>query len=280
MRTPQFNHSYLFVLIGLPASGKTTFGQALKKELAGKISFLEYIDTDIIRTTHFGSVFMPENEEKVRKEASRRLHLLNKETIAVIVDDMNYYSSMRHEFFQIAKDKNWHYISISLETPLDICLDWNKMRGGTIHNDVIKRVAERFDIPGKKYSWDTPKLIFDLSRIDVSAAIQQTLMYIEKIEKRPKKLPIAETARDKGAKKKAQLDKKARELIGKIIKSEVSEEQRFLISKNFAIDSVSEHGSLFNQQLLNSRKKFVDWLIKNQIFEVSLEIFLKFLTLS
>ena len=82
---------------------------------------------------------------------------------------------------------------------------------------------------------------------------------------------------DAGMEKKAKLDKKARDLIGKIIKNEVSDEQRFLISKNLAIDSVSEHDLLFNRQLVNSRKKFVDWLIKNQIFEVSLEIFLKFL---
>ena len=277
MRMPRFNHSYLFVLIGLPASGKTTFAQALKKELAGKTSFLEYIDTDVIRTANFGSEFLPENEEKVRKEAIRRLLFLNGESLAIIVDDMNYYSSMRHEFFEIAKDKKWHYLPIYIATPLEICLDWNEARGGKIHNDVILRVAERFDIPGKKYSWDTPKLKFDFSCIDVSAALQQTLAYVEKIEKCLKKSPIIMASNDAGMEKKAKLDKKARDLIGKIIKNEVSDEQRFLISKNLAIDSVSEHDLLFNRQLVNSRKKFVDWLIKNQIFEVSLEIFLKFL---
>ncbi|MHA1487012.1 MAG: AAA family ATPase, partial [Promethearchaeota archaeon] len=90
--------NFLIILVGLPASGKTTFAYKLKEKLESDFqNNVKIIDPDIIRDKAFPNRFDFKNEPKIREKniKSVRKHLI--EGHIVISDDLNYYSSMRHD---------------------------------------------------------------------------------------------------------------------------------------------------------------------------------------
>ena len=86
---------------------------------------------------------------------------LSKEEI-VISDDLNYYSSMRHDLKLIADKLNVRYYIIHITTPLIICLNRNEKRGKPIPNKVIHNIYSKFD-NFDKYKWDSPFETYDFA---------------------------------------------------------------------------------------------------------------------
>ncbi|MHA1340784.1 MAG: AAA family ATPase [Promethearchaeota archaeon] len=173
----------LVILCGLPSSGKSTFARGLKEALNHLSSNfrrgVEIIDIDIIRDNLFGSEFFPENERYVRKKAVNICETKIKNKKSVIIDDINYYSSMRHEFVSIAMKFQIPYFLIYINTPKAVCKEWNIKRGTPISKELIDNIYKKFEIPGKKYAWDRPYLTFNLSEIKLEKAISE---FIEKIK--------------------------------------------------------------------------------------------------
>lgn len=170
---------FLIILCGLPSSGKTITAQNLKRELECRFNNgISIIDTDILRSEQYGSNFSPENEILIRQTAlSKTRELLSKGYI-VISDDINYFESMRHEFVQIAQDLNIPFFIIYISTPLEVCLKWNKNRKTNIDDDVILRIYQKFDIPGKEYRWDVPLVEIDYSKSQNKNKIEEVIQKI------------------------------------------------------------------------------------------------------
>ncbi|MHA1729895.1 MAG: AAA family ATPase [Promethearchaeota archaeon] len=161
---------FLIILCGLPSSGKSLFVQSLKNKVPFR-NFIEVVDTDKIRKNNFGNVFTPENEVKVRKMAIKEIENFLGMKRVVISDDINYYESMRQELKKTAEKMEKCYFIIYVSTPLENCLKWNKNRVNPIDESIIKKISEKFDIPGNRYQWDRPLLTVDLSEEDINAAI-------------------------------------------------------------------------------------------------------------
>jgi O-phosphoseryl-tRNA(Sec) kinase len=172
-------HQFLLVICGLPASGKTTLANELISFLSGKYS-VAIVSTDTWRDDEYYSEFKPENEGRVRKRALEETDSLLSQGRSVIHDDTNYYTSMRHELFDLAQRYRTSFGIAYVSTPLNICLQWNKDRQFNIPEDVIHRIEKRFDIPGEKYAWDQYMINLDLSNIDMNKAIG---MIIEELNK-------------------------------------------------------------------------------------------------
>ena len=88
----------LMVFIGLPASGKSTLAHLLCEKLRSLPLFSNClsIDPDQIRSQIMGEKYLPEHENHVQEEKFIQIkQALNPSTL-VIVDDLNYYKSMRH----------------------------------------------------------------------------------------------------------------------------------------------------------------------------------------
>lgn len=158
--------NYLICLVGLPASGKSTFAQKFKEIIEQKSDnfSVKIIDPDIIRQSITPGEFNHEKENLVRKKnlKSTKKALINGNI--VISDDLNYYSSMRHKLMKIAEDTNQGFFIIHIATPLETCLKWNEERGRKIPNEVIEDISNKFD-DFKGYRWDKPLEIIDLSRV-------------------------------------------------------------------------------------------------------------------
>ncbi|MEJ2250570.1 MAG: adenylyl-sulfate kinase [Candidatus Lokiarchaeota archaeon] len=135
--------NYLVILTGLPASGKSTLSNLLKNLLEEKEKFkIKIIDPDNIRKKLMGNEFKPELEKEVRKANLKNVRKYLKEGAIVISDDLNYYTSMRHDLKEIAEDLNLPYYIIFISTPMAICIEWSDIMGG----QVLMRYPENLDI--------------------------------------------------------------------------------------------------------------------------------------
>ena len=160
------NENFLICLTGLPASGKSTFAYKITNVFKNRygITRIKIVDPDIIRNKLSLEKFDPEIEPHVRKENLNIIRRELKKGYIVISDDLNYYSSMRHDLKIVAETLKIRLIIIYIATPLEVCLRWNKNRGEPIPNEVIRKINKKFD-KFDKYSWDFPYAKFILSDI-------------------------------------------------------------------------------------------------------------------
>ena len=158
------NSNFLIILVGLPASGKSTFAFKLKEDLELKFqNKVKVIDPDIIRGNIFPNSFDFKNEPQIREKNIQavRKHLI--QGYIVISDDLNYYSSMRHDLKIIADSLNIKFYIIHISTPLRLCVKRNEERGKPIPNEVIENIYNKFD-NFNKYKWDTPYETYDITQ--------------------------------------------------------------------------------------------------------------------
>lgn len=160
------NQNFLICLVGLPASGKTTFAKKLKKFIEQKQDDfkVKIIDPDKIRNTLTPDEFDYQQEQLVRKYNLDEIRKSLEKGYVVISDDLNYYSSMRHDLKLITEELNLNFFIIYISTPLEMCLQWNEKRGKILPDSVIKKIARKFD-NFDKYKWDYPIASINLAEV-------------------------------------------------------------------------------------------------------------------
>ncbi len=174
-------NQFLLVLCGLPASGKTTLAMEIKKQAAPEIE-IQIVSTDKWRDDAYYAEFRPENEQTVRERALRSTDMLLNTGKNVVHDDTNYYASMRHELYDIARMTECVFAVVHVNTPLKTALDWSLTRKPVIPEHVITSINERFDIPGSKYKWDQPIHSVDPSTEELWIAAGQILDCIQTLK--------------------------------------------------------------------------------------------------
>jgi tRNA uridine 5-carbamoylmethylation protein Kti12 len=274
-------YSVLILLIGLPASGKSVLAKNLKNKLKNKhgLNKIHIIDTDIIRFRLFGAEFCHTNEkftiEEKRKDVVENLIPGN----IIIVDDLHYLTSMRHQFYEMCQKKGALYIPIYLSTPVSQCKKWNNLRGLPVPQKVIDEVASKFDIPGKKYLWDRTQLNFDPTSQKINEIVEESIRFLEeKLKKeivsttKNKSNQKIQIINDERSKEKSSFDKESRVIIHKIIIKEYSDEILKEIGKFINLTS-----SNFAKEISSYRKKFMKWLIGQKNPQITIEEFITFL---
>ena len=235
---------------GLPASGKSYFSTNLKKELSSikTLPQVKITDPDIIRNSLGEEIFDPNKENWVRAESLRLVKEYLEKGFIVIDDDLNYYSSMRHDLKQIADEVDVKFFIIHISTPLKTCVKWNEMRGFTIPNEVIYDVAEKFD-DFRNYKWDTPFRTYDLSKIaNLSLKVKDLSERLIRESRKEKKLeaPVFSTSNLEHEK----LDQLTRNIVNEILQL--------------------EEFRLYKKTILKFRKKFMKKYLKIHEEEIDL----------
>jgi len=214
--------NFLICLVGLPASGKTTFAYQLKGIIEKNIENFNVIiiDPDKIRDQLSPNKFDHNKEQIVREKNFKAINTSLKDNNIVISDDLNYYSSMRHDLKEIADRLDIKFFIIHIATPLKTCLNWNKKRGKPIPNKVIKKIYNKFDT-FDKYSWDNPIIEYDPSSNqsnkgkfeEVLSAIVEKLIF-ELTSKRK----IEKLSEDSNIDNE-KLDRVTREIVGDLLRN-------------------------------------------------------------
>lgn len=203
----------LIILTGLPGVGKSTFSKNLAKILSKNNIDVIVLGSDLIRESF--PVWKEKYEEFIKKSTYRLIDSALK-NYWVIVDDTNYYNSMRRDLINIAKKYNKNYAIIYLKASLDVLIRRNIERGEKIPNEVIKKMYEKFDEPGKKYKWDEPFLIIDTTKdIDFNEIAKKL---IEKSKEIPK-FYVLEENKNKNNNISDKIDKETRKIVSEYIKS-------------------------------------------------------------
>ncbi len=211
---------FLVILAGLPSSGKTTIAQAMKThfpaDLPAPCPAITIIDPDRFRGEKGEQLeFHPEDEPKIKQkvieEAARQLQA----GLITIIDDLNYYQSMRHDLLQLALLNNVPFLLIFVNTPLETCLRWNERRGMKIPNKLIEKIAHKFDY-FERYAWDQPDFTIDPSYpdFDLQAFIRQLSEFLkDHISRRPQLLSKSRIRSTQPPSTKELLDIRSRKII-------------------------------------------------------------------
>jgi O-phosphoseryl-tRNA(Sec) kinase len=202
---------FLLVLCGIPASGKTILANEIKDSLNQNVQ-VEIVNTDEWRDKAYYSIFSPENENQVREQALKRTEFLLSIGKSVIHDDTNYYTSMRHELYDLARINECVFAVIFVTTPLEIALEWNLRRKTMIPERVVARIQDRLDRPGTKYAWDKPIAEVDLTTVRTSHAAMEIIHELEKLD------PATITKPDPGETIHTLRDKVTRLVIAKFLR--------------------------------------------------------------
>ncbi|TFF90168.1 MAG: adenylyl-sulfate kinase [Promethearchaeota archaeon] len=230
---------YLIILSGLPASGKSTFARSFASvlELNRTEVKVKIIDPDKIRKKLYSGIFNHKKENLVRKKHLREIEKALKKGFITISDDLNYYTSMRHDLKAIADRLQIPFYIIHISTPLTQCIAWNEKRGKPIPNEVLQNIEDKFDL-FNTYSWDKPFSSFNLLEI---ANLETKLKSLrEKIEQ-DINLQLEQSHVDDNAKVNNQFNESLDQVTRKIVKRYV---------KDLNNDSL-------RTQILNLRKAFV-----------------------
>ncbi len=224
--------------MGLPASGKTTFADFLKKKL--NLYFhaeVKIIDPDLLRDSLSLKSFDFQNEPRIREEALEKVRKYLKRGIIVINDDLNYYTSMRHDLKSIADDLGINFYTIHISTPLELCFKRNEKRGKPIPNEVIQKIHNKFD-NFKKYKWDYPFKTYTAtqSRDPVNFIEELTNEIAEDLKKTTKKTTVRNSIHSSNL---AALDLITRKYVGRLLdvpqnlsqKDEILKYRKFFIKK-------------------------------------------------
>lgn len=145
----------LFMLIGLQASGKSTYACKLAEEYNAEI-----FSSDALREEMFSNI----NEQNKNAELFQELHKRIKECLKsgrnVIYDSTNISSKRRRSFLQELNKIDCDKCCFVMATPYEQCLANNASRDRKVPEEVIERTYKHFNVPWFFEGWDSIEVIY------------------------------------------------------------------------------------------------------------------------
>lgn len=145
----------LYMLIGLPGSGKSFYAKSLSEETGAIIH-----SSDAIREELLGS----EEDQSESPKVFELLHCRVKKDLDdgrdVIYDATNINSKRRRAFLQELIKYDCKKIAIFIATPYEKCLERNNTRNRKVPEHVIKRMYMSFNVPCTQEGFDEVRVIY------------------------------------------------------------------------------------------------------------------------
>lgn len=131
-----------YMMIGLPASGKSTIAKEISESEDAVI-----VSSDEIRKELLGNEWDQSQNERVFKEAERRLKENIEKGKNVIFDATNINYKRRRDWLNRFNKYHVKKIGVLVATPYEECLIRNKQRERVVPEEVIRRMYINFYIP-------------------------------------------------------------------------------------------------------------------------------------
>ncbi|MEL6910634.1 MAG: ATP-binding protein [Cyanobacteria bacterium J06629_2] len=121
------------LLIGLPASGKSTFAQQLSQQIPNSV----VVSTDTMRARLYGDEMVQGDWNRIENLVIEHVRLAISYEQIVIYDATNVQLAWRNSFLDKVSDLNSEWIAWWLKTPVNVCKNLNKYRSRQVPNQVI-----------------------------------------------------------------------------------------------------------------------------------------------
>lgn len=149
----------LYMMIGLPASGKSTIAKRIAENGNAII-----ISTDDLRQELLNDVNSQTDNNLIFKEAEIRLKANIMLGRNVIFDATNINYKKRRDWLNRFNRYDVEKIGVLVATPYEECLERNKLRERKVPEDVIKRMYYNFYIPQYYEGFDEIIIYFNTDR--------------------------------------------------------------------------------------------------------------------
>ncbi len=134
--------SKMYIMVGLPASGKTTKALELIKSMGNVVR----LNKDSMRTMLHGDVFSGRNEGLTRDAVRALAEMFLKKKINVIIDDTNLNPGTMQSWKDLAKDLATVEIVDMTDVPVEECVFRDAQREKMVGGTVIKNMALRYGL--------------------------------------------------------------------------------------------------------------------------------------
>lgn len=166
--------AYVVWLTGISGAGKTTLGQALKKELEKKYDRIEFLDGDLVRDFFENDLGYTRKERILNiKRIAFAAMLLAKNGINVIVANIAPYYEVRDFIRKHIKNYVQVYLKVSHEEvrKRDAKGFYKRHEKGELKN--LIGMDDIYDVPRK------PDLVIDTERESIEKALDKILNYLK-----------------------------------------------------------------------------------------------------
>lgn len=133
----------LYVMIGVPASGKSTIARANCAELEDCV----LVSSDSIREKLYGDEAVQGNGALVFDLLYREVNYQLRKGKDVIIDATNLRRRDRKRAIQMGHDCGHEVTALYCATTLDKALEWNNKRKRHVPEDVIRRMFKALEAP-------------------------------------------------------------------------------------------------------------------------------------
>ena len=148
----------LIMLVGLPGSGKSTYG----KKLCASERFTAYLSSDKIREELYGDESIQGDPSKVFRIMHNRLKDYLKKDIVVVYDATNVTRKNRRAVINEVKDLCDEGLEAHIVwAPYFQCIERDKQRKRTVGEDVIRKFLYRWQSPFYDEGFTYIELIFN-----------------------------------------------------------------------------------------------------------------------
>eukprot|EP01095_Lingulamoeba_sp_RSL-Kostka_P007761 TRINITY_DN2514_c0_g1_i1.p1 TRINITY_DN2514_c0_g1~~TRINITY_DN2514_c0_g1_i1.p1 ORF type:complete len:391 (-),score=145.60 TRINITY_DN2514_c0_g1_i1:199-1371(-) len=147
----------LIVMVGPPASGKTTRAKELK-EYFTKVKGKEVVIVNEESCKIIKNVGYKDSKEEKNTRSTLRAGVertLNN-SVVVIFDSMNYIKGFRYEMFCTAREYGTAHCLVYCDTPIEKAKIWNLQRENKFSEQLLEELFMRMEVPNSNNRWDRP----------------------------------------------------------------------------------------------------------------------------
>lgn len=283
----------ILILVGLPGSGKTSLARELIEFLSARHC--------VVNCVSFDELVPLEEQARIAQssssESTKNYRFLMKDKVAdiltslndsslthvVIVDDNNYYRSMRYEYYQLAARHRIGYLQLYLKCPLEEAVINNERRieSMRVPNQVIHVMHLKIEVP--RESWESCIVLetsasncseaFESIWHNVEKAIRNPVTYLQALEDRKAEAELSRQCNDRSL--FHLIDTSLRKKIGLLVAAQTEAESKKILARTLnevrlsVLEDAKSGRLLIPEEMVTDRISLEEWGISVFLSRIS-----------